>query len=184
MAIFRIDRYNNVRPVNIPKEKEDYFLSQKFYDVTYVKVDNPPKSDFGFYKYNPDTQQIEVDVEKELELWKKKKKEEIKQAFLDTLSRGFTTSSGITLDSKLEDLHNFRASLDYAKVKNLEEVVIRDYYNQVHTVSVSEFEKMVLELGEHILNCFKKKWDLQARVDQAQDVDEVKTITWYSDEQK
>jgi len=178
MAIFRIDKYNNAKLLNIPKEKEKYFLSQKFYDVTYIKVDNPPKSDFGFYKYNPDNNQIEVDMEKELEMWKRKKKQEIKQAFLDTLSNGYITSIGIKIDSKLSDLQNLEIGLSYAKLKNLSTIQLRDYYNKLHSVDISTFEQIITELKQFIIDCLEKKWKLQKEVDDSNDIESIKSIKW------
>ena len=109
---------------------------------------------------------------------KQRKKAEIKRAFEEELKKGYLTSFGFKVDSKLEDLNNFDVTLKFAEMAGMTEIAIRDYDNITRTLTFDEFKQMCLELGQHIQQQFQKKWDLQAQVDEVTIIEELSNISW------
>ncbi len=178
MPIFRVLDSGRAILIDIPKDKENEFINNYFYKSKIVKVDSYPDSRFGCYIYDEEEGKIEVDIDKELMLLKQKKKKEIKDMCNKTLSSGFMCSFGFVIDCKPDDLLKLKCMLDYAKLNNISEITIRDFYNKTHTLSIDDFEKIVNELSKYVLGILYKKWSLQNSVDSAVTIDEVDNISW------
>jgi len=109
---------------------------------------------------------------------KQQKKAGIKRAFEEELKKGYLTSFGFKVDSKLDDLNNFDVTLKFAEMAGMTSVTIRDYDNITRTLTFDEFKQMCVELGQHIQQQFQKKWDLQAQVDEVTTEEELNNISW------
>lgn len=85
--IVRIDKdTNKIYIVNLENINEDEFLELNK-NSNFIKVDSLPESRYNQYIYNPDTNTIEVDTEKEIELYK----EEL-LSYLDDMTKEYILS--------------------------------------------------------------------------------------------
>jgi len=114
----------------------------------------------------------------DLEEYKDTKKKEFKKTFQQILTEGFTTSSGIKLDCKQENINNFTNNIMFMEKMGGNQTTVRDFNNQEHTFTLQEFEDMLKELGQHWKTQFNNKWTLDKKVDVATTHQEVHDIYW------
>ena len=113
-----------------------------------------------------------------LDEYKKIKKGEIKQAFLNAFNQGYETSLGIKVDCKQQDILNFKGALELAEFQNLSEVTIRDYDNNYHTITTEQLRQIIAETLQYHAQLYQKKWQLEKQIDEAQSFEELFEIKW------
>ena len=113
-----------------------------------------------------------------LDEYKQIKKQEIKSEFTNQFSKGYQCSLGFKVDCKKEDIINLQGAYQLAKSKNLTTIDIRDYNNQIHSVTPDELNTIINELLEYHESLFQKKWNLENEIDSATTFDELFDIVW------
>ena len=114
----------------------------------------------------------------DLDYWKTKRKQYIKQKFMESFNNGYTCFNGITMDCKLEDIDKLDKGYRLAQKLNQTEMLIRDFYNQEHILQLSEVDQMLTELGINYQQQWQKKINLQKQINEATTIDEVMNIDW------
>lgn len=115
---------------------------------------------------------------------KNNKKLYIKEAMYKELNEGingYTTqnlTTPIKLDSSRFDLDNFKNLMIYSQLVNLTQVTIKDYNNEMHTISVSDLQIIINELIGYGLWLFQRKWEKEYEIDQCTTHEEVEAITF------
>jgi hypothetical protein len=122
-----------------------------------------------------------IDIEK-LKLQKIK---EINETFEKELAKGFTTSAGITLNSKLTDYQFYFVGKERAKAKLAKGTKspaiarVKDHNGVVHKdIPVSDYIAMVEELEEHLESLWYKKIDLEEQIMTATTAEELEAVKW------
>jgi hypothetical protein len=113
-----------------------------------------------------------------LDEYKRIKKGEIKQAFLNAFNQGYKTTLGIKVDCKQQDILNFKGALELAKAQNKRKLVIRDYNNNYHEITTKQLETIINELLAYHAQLFQKKWELEKKIDSAKSFEELFEIKW------
>lgn len=88
---------------------------------------------------------------------------EIKQAAKNqqqaTLRQGCPTSLGFTIDCLPHNVADFAQTLSLISIyPTVTEVVVRDYDNINHTVTVEQYQQMCVELGAHVMATRQAYW--------------------------
>jgi hypothetical protein len=113
-----------------------------------------------------------------LDEYKQRVKAKIKTGFLNQFNLGYECSLGFKVDCKKEDLLNLQGAYQLAVNTNQTEVTIRDYDNQLHTISVDDLKTIIDELLQYHAHLFQQKWTLEQQVDNATTFDELFDIDW------
>jgi len=110
---------------------------------------------------------------------KEQKKSEIKTAFNNALKAGFVCSNGIKMDADINDISKLKAGFDLATTINATTLDVRDYDDITHyNLTLDEVNTMIVELGVNYQTLLKKKWDLEAQVNNAKTTAELEAIVW------
>ena len=82
----------------------------------------------------------------------------------ETLRAGCPTSLGFKIDCMENNVADFSQTLGLITANpGMTEVVVRDYDNVNHTITVTEYKQMAMELGAHVMGIRQNYW---ADVDQ------------------
>ncbi len=104
---------------------------------------------------------------------------EIKSAFNQAVTSGFTCSNGITMNSNIDDIDKLQKGYDLAVKNGLAAMDIRDFNNITHTaIALSDVDTMLLELGNNYAGLLKHKWDLIDAVNAATTQAELDAVAW------
>lgn len=113
-----------------------------------------------------------------LEEMKKQKNKEIKQNLSQIRNEGFDTSFGFKIDITKEHFDLFKDVKLLLEETGSTETEVRDYNNQFHVLTKSDYDSLVLEAGIYINQLLKEKWILNKEVDSATTKKEVEKIYW------
>lgn len=78
--------------------------------------------------------------------------------FEATLGEGFTTSLGFKIDCKENNVADFHQMLTLLSLSGETSTIVRDYNNDNHTVSASDFMQLCKELGAYVAQLRYQKW--------------------------
>jgi len=106
------------------------------------------------------------------------KKKEITAKFNNTLRQGYVCSNGIKMNATWEDITKLNSGYNLTLSLNQTEMIVRDYNNNNHTLTVEEVKNMLTELGLNYQEQLKKLWSLKDKVVKATTIEEVKSIKW------
>ena len=103
------------------------------------------------------------------------KKAEIKAKYQKCQVVGYVVNN-IKLDGKDTDITRLKEQLNLAVANEVATVVVRDYNNSYHTMTVEQFRQLILELSQVRLECLQTKWEKDQEVDSCATVDTVTAI--------
>ena len=104
---------------------------------------------------------------------------EIKSAFNQVVTSGFTCSNGITMNSNIDDIDKLQKGYDLAVKNGLAAIDIRGFNNITHTaIALSDVDTMLLELGNNYAALLKHKWDLIDAANAAITQAELDAVAW------
>ena len=150
-------------------------------EVAQFKLDKDGKIDEWYNKkaIQPTEEEIEVKVkELELEKAKQSKKQEVINSFNNTLFKGYTCSNSIKLDATYNDIRKLKDGYDLTNTLGSETMVVRDYNNKNHELSLDEVNNMLKELGANYQTQLQKLWQLKDDIANAGSIEEVESIIW------
>jgi len=103
------------------------------------------------------------------------KKEKIKAKYQKCQTAGYVVNN-IKLDGKDADIAHLNEQLNLAVANEVATVVVRDYNNSYHTMTVEQFRQLILQLSQVRLECLRTKWEKDQEVDSCVTVDTVTAI--------
>jgi hypothetical protein len=103
------------------------------------------------------------------------KKEKIKAKYSECQVAGYIVNN-IKLDGKDADIAHLNEQLNLAVANEVATVVVRDYNNSYHTMTVEQFRQLILQLSQVRLECLWTKWEKDQEVDACTTVDAVNAI--------
>ena len=122
----------------------------------------------------------------QLQAFKNIKKEEIKLFVHDEIghsSIGYLTT-GLTenfrVDAGRGDLDNLRNLKQYCLATNTEVTFVKDFYNNMHQITINELDIIILELIAYGLWLYQRKWEVDILIDNASSEEEVNSIVFFS----
>lgn len=117
---------------------------------------------------------IKLDVAKEIKL------EEIKLSHENSFFLGADTSFGFKVDCRPSDISNWTSSLTLLQTlgENAPNINIRDFTNETHELTFDQYKQLCIELGNHYLGLYYKKWDLEDKIKNAKTISDVELINW------
>lgn len=98
----------------------------------------------------------------------------IKLACEECLDAGCQVSLGWKMDCDVKSVAALHGLYTFGKFQELTEVTVCDYDNKVHQISWADFEKMLLEVGNHHQGIYRKKWAQRQKITDAQSEADVK----------
>lgn len=116
--------------------------------------------------------------EPSLEELKERKNQEIKNTLAQLREEGFITSLGFKIDITKEHFDLFKDGKLLLEETGATETEVRDFDNEFHSLTKTEFNDMILEAGVYISNLVKNKWILNKLVTEAQTKEEIQNIYW------
>jgi len=100
--------------------------------------------------------------------------ESMRQQYLDA---GVQTSvNGIVLDCREQDIPRWTGALSLHREKASSSIVVADKTNQIHELTMEQFETVYTEIGDHYEQSFGIKWNLRQSLQQAETIDELKIV--------
>lgn len=82
--------------------------------------------------------------------------------YVEEIKKGFVCKkSSIKYDCSFDDILSLMGVLGVAELLKKKKIKVRDYNNNVHNLSVSDFKKDVVEITEHHQKLVEKKWKEQ-----------------------
>jgi len=100
------------------------------------------------------------------------------------MSSGCTTNvldgggNKIVVDCRRHDFDNFKSTLDYLEKKNIASTYIRDFYNDLHEITVAELSTICDNIYELGVGIYQRKWALEQQVFVAGSISDVTAITF------
>jgi len=113
-----------------------------------------------------------------LENAKQLKKRGIEQTFNNTLSQGYTCSNGIKMNSTDSDIRKLKDGYDLANALGSETMIVRDYNNENHELTLNEVFDMLKELGANYQTQLQKLWKLKDDIVNSNSIEDVENIRW------
>ena len=113
-----------------------------------------------------------------LEEIKSHKKQEIEEAFKNSLNNGYKCSNGIVMKCKMEDIDLIDKDIRLAQKLGQTQTIVRDYFDKDHLITVEELDKMATELGVFFQTMWQKKVNLEKKIEEAKNLSEVVNIKW------
>jgi len=135
----------------------------------------------GFIEYdkdNPPQEFLDLHNQELLEKARQNKKQEIENNFKEVLSQGYVCSNNVKMDTKYEDIQKLKAGYDLAKNAGQTEMIIRDYNNINHILSLNDVNTMLIDLGFNYQAQLAKLWNYKDKIEQATTIEEVEAIKW------
>lgn len=74
------------------------------------------------------------------------------------LSEGCPTSLGFKIDCLPSNVSDFDQTLSLLSLANAENVLVKDYDNEEHTLTIEQYKQMCLELGIHVMTLRHNRW--------------------------
>lgn len=90
--------------------------------------------------------------------------------------QGFTSSLGIKLDCRPQDIANWNSALTLSQLVGLQEISICDFDNVTHVVSITQYQQLCIELGGHYQALYNCKWNMRQSILQAETFEELTDI--------
>ena len=117
---------------------------------------------------------------KTLDEAKEERKTYIKSCSEIALESGFTCSLNIKVNCNIVDSNMLEGGIRLAKLNNLTSLEkFRDFNNDIHpNMSITDAEKILLEVVSYQAYVFNKKWMLQESIDNCTSVQDVLNIDW------
>ena len=121
-----------------------------------------------------------------LQVLKNNKKEEIKQFVHNEVERstvGYQTVGlleNLRVDAGRGDLDNLRNLKQYCLATNTEVTFVKDFYNNMHQITINELDIIILELIAYGLWLYQRKWEVDILIDNASSEEEVNSIVFFS----
>jgi hypothetical protein len=121
-----------------------------------------------------------------LQVLKNNKKEEIKQFVYNEIERstvGYQTvglSENLRIDAGRGDLDNLRNLKQYCQSKNTSQTFIKDFYNNMHQISIEDLDIIILELIAYGLWLYQRKWEVDMLIENATTEEEINSISFFS----
>ncbi len=149
-------------------------------DILIVDDENLPAAVYPLYKLDennniiPDDTRI-LDKAKHIQI------RNIEKSFDLTINAGYVCSNGIKLFSTFDDIQKYKAGLDLMKSLGKTETYIKDYEGNYHSITIDDLQNMITELGVFYMTNWQKQGDLQDKIKNATNVDDVLKISWDSD---
>lgn len=109
---------------------------------------------------------------------RKKKHDEMRQAFDAELAKGFIVTAGIKYDSDFDSVNKLDVLVKLADLAGLASVQVRDYDNITHDLTVEEFRGHLVEIGRHVQAQFAKKNLLQDAARECPTAGDLDLIQW------
>lgn len=152
---------------------------ESLYDYDFVYQTN----NFVDIDFNKNfSEQFEYNID-DLEIYKTNKKEEIKNAFINSFDLGMESSIGMKVDCRRDtnnnDLQNFESLLKFMKNNDVTTTQIKLWDNSTSRLIIqSELEIIINEIIAHVIQLYNKKWQLETLIESATTKDEIKEIKW------
>ena len=124
-------------PFGIKEESEDYAFEYKEIEDIGQDINDPSWLEMTEYRFKHD---------------------EVLSQFEATLGEGFTTSLGFKIDCKENNVADFHQMLTLLSLSGETSTIVRDYNNDNHTVSASDFMQLCKELGAYVAQLRYQKW--------------------------
>jgi len=102
----------------------------------------------------------------------------IKEDFHNAVLLGFTTTSGITMNSLDTDIRKLKEGYDLAIILKQLSMAIRDFHNATHTVLLPDVLVMCTELGLNYQTLWLRRNTLLDTINNAKTVATVKGVVW------
>ena len=120
-----------------------------------------------------------------LQVLKNMKHEEIKQLVHDEIdnsiigyeTQGLTTN--IRLDAGKGDLDNLRNLKQYCQATGTTNTFIKDFYNNIHQITIDELDIIILELIAYGLWLYQRKWEVDLLIENASTEEELNSISFF-----
>lgn len=120
-----------------------------------------------------------VQPEKTLEELKEAKMQEIRQAFDREENIGYVTSSmGFKADATRKSKADIDGLIQAMEAMGMADVALRDYDNQMHTLTLAQMKTLQLEVIQKGLWNYSTKWTLEGAVEAASTKAEIEAIVW------
>jgi hypothetical protein len=91
---------------------------------------------------------------------------------------GFTCTNGIKLQCTEFDMVRWMQAKMLMTVANVTTTPVRDYTNNVHIVSDTEFNIMMVELGNYVLTLLTHSWELKDTIDSLENIEDILNIRY------
>lgn len=136
----------------------------------------------GHRQWNFETNEIEYcnrDDFMTLAEAKDRKLKEIKGWFEYAISSYmFSPTFQVNVDIGDEHLRNVEKLIDYMEGIGMKKVMFRVYDNSFVEATLDDLKKLKVEMIEHGLQAYHKKWNLEAALEAATTIEEVNAIQW------
>lgn len=119
-----------------------------------------------------------------LDVVKENKKLEMKEIAYDEINNGTSgyntqyLTSNFKIDSSRFDLDNLKNLMLYSQLVSITSITIKDYNNEMHTITVSELQTIINELIGYGLWLYQHKWEKEYEIDQCTTIEAVNAITF------
>lgn len=74
------------------------------------------------------------------------------------LSAGCPTTLGFKIDCLPSNVSDFEQTLSLLSLTGAESVLVKDYDNEEHTLTIEQYKQMCLELGIHVMTLRHNRW--------------------------
>lgn len=74
------------------------------------------------------------------------------------LAAGCPISLGFRIDCLPSNVSDFDQTLSLLSLAGAENVLVKDYDNEEHTLTIEQYKQMCLELGIHVMNLRHNRW--------------------------
>ena len=102
----------------------------------------------------------------------------VKNTHTQIKEEGFMTSLGFKIDCKDRDVNNFANGKQLLDASGVTETIVIDYDNQTHTISATDYTKIVLELGGYVMQLLKEKQIMRGLINVATTKTALKKVYW------
>ena len=116
---------------------------------------------------------------------KNRKHDEIKQLVhdeIDDSTLGYETKglqANIRLDAGRGDLDNLRNLKQYCQATSTQVTFIKDFYNNMHQITLEELDIIILELIAYVLWLYQRKWEVDLLIENATTEEEINSISFF-----
>ena len=120
-----------------------------------------------------------------LQVLKNMKHDEIKKLVYDEIEGstiGYETKglqANIRLDAGRGDLDNLRNLKQYCQATSTQVTFIKDFYNNMHQVTLEDLDIVILELIAYELWLYQRKWEVDLLIENASTEEELNSISFF-----
>ena len=155
-------------------------------DADFSLVDNGISTYIDFWNTDFGTKPELYELESfQLQTLKNIKKEEIKLFVHDEVdhsSVGYMTSrltENFRVDAGRGDLDNLRNLKQYCQATGTTITFIKDFYNNMHQITIDELDIIILELIAYGLWLYQRKWEVDLLIENASTEEELNSISFF-----